>query len=290
MEAHQTNILVTGASGQLGNVFQYLAPNHPELNFLFTDKSNLDINNAEELNAFFTQHPIHYCINCAAYTAVDRAEREQDQAFAINDNAVGLLAKICHQHEVWLFHISTDYVFDGTKSSGYLETDPTGPVNVYGASKLAGERAAQAVNDKLIIIRTSWLYAKAGHNFVNSMIRLMKEKPAINVVNDQIGSPTYANDLATAIIHIILNYHDPTPGIYHYSNSGSCSWYEFAAEIKSICGLTATITPIPAASYPTPAKRPAFSILNTEKIQYSFHISIPHWKESIANCLDNREL
>jgi len=290
MEAHQTNILVTGASGQLGNVFQYLAPNHPELNFLFTDKSNLDINNAEELNAFFTQHPIHYCINCAAYTAVDRAEREQDQAFAINDNAVGLLAKICHQHEVWLFHISTDYVFDGTKSSGYLETDPTGPVNVYGASKLAGERAAQAVNDKLIIIRTSWLYAKAGHNFVNSMIRLMKEKPAINVVNDQIGSPTYANDLATAIIHIILNYHDPTPGIYHYSNSGSCSWYEFAAEIKSIFGLTATITPIPAASYPTPAKRPAFSILNTEKIQYSFHISIPHWKESIANCLDNREL
>ncbi|MCX6323419.1 MAG: dTDP-4-dehydrorhamnose reductase [Sphingobacteriales bacterium] len=290
MEAHQTNILVTGASGQLGNVFQYLAPNHPELNFLFTDKSNLDINNAEELNAFFTQHPIHYCINCAAYTAVDRAEREQEQAFAINDNAVGLLAKICHQHEVWLFHISTDYVFDGTKSSGYLETDPTGPVNVYGASKLAGERAAQAVNDKLIIIRTSWLYAKAGHNFVNSMIRLMKEKPAINVVNDQIGSPTYANDLATAIIHIILNYPDPTPGIYHYSNSGSCSWYEFAAEIKSICGLTATITPIPAASYPTPAKRPAFSILNTEKIQHSFHTAIPHWKDSLASCLDNREL
>lgn len=289
MEAHQTNILVTGASGQLGNVFQYLAPNHPELNFLFTDKSSLDIGNEQSLIAFFTQHQIKYCINCAAYTAVDRAERELDQAFAINDNAVGLLAKICHQHAVRLLHISTDYVFDGTKSSGYLETDPTGPVNVYGASKLAGERAAQAVNDKLIIIRTSWLYAKAGHNFVNSMIRLMKEKPAINVVNDQIGSPTYANDLATAIIHIILNYPDPTPGIYHYSNSGSCSWYEFAVEIKSICGLTATIAPIPAASYPTPAKRPAFSILNTEKIQHSFHTAIPHWKDSLASCLDNTE-
>ena len=290
METDQKNILVTGASGQLGKVFQYLAPDYPQLNFLFTDKPSLDIGNEQSLIAFFTQHQVKYCINCAAYTAVDRAEREQEQAFAINDNAVGFLAKICHQHEVSLFHISTDYVFDGTKPGGYLETEPTGPVNVYGASKLAGENAALALHDKLIIIRTSWLYAKEGHNFVNSMIRLMKEKQAINVVNDQIGSPTYANDLATAIIHIILNYPDPTPGIYHYSNSGSCSWYEFAVEIKSICGLTATIAPIAAESYPTPAKRPAFSILKTEKIQHGFHISIPHWKVSLANCLDNREL
>lgn len=290
MEAHQKNILITGASGQLGKVFQYLSPQHPEVNFLFTDKSNLDISNAEALNTFFTQHPINYCINCAAYTAVDRAESDQEQAFSINENSVALLATICHLHEVTLFHISTDYVFDGTKPGGYLETDPTGPVNVYGASKLAGENAALALHDKLIIIRTSWLYAKEGHNFVNSMIRLMKEKQAINVVNDQIGSPTYANDLAAAIIHIILTNPDPSPGIYHYSNSGSCSWYEFAAEIKTICRFNTIISTIPASSYPTPARRPAFSILNTEKIQHGFHISIPHWKESLANCLDNREL
>ena len=278
-------ILITGANGQLGKELRNLEPSFPKYQFLFLSREDMPVHHFELVRNFFEIRRPAFCINCAAYTAVDRAESEPELAFLVNGEAVGVLAEICKLFKCRFLHISTDYVFDGRSSLAYRETDPTDPINTYGASKLRGEQMAFQKNSDSIVIRTSWLYSSYGHNFVRTMIRLMKEREEINVVSDQFGSPTYAADLAGAIMHIIrdLNW---VPGIYHYSNTGSTSWYEFALAIREMAGLTCKVNPIPASEYPTPAKRPSFSILSTDQIRKVFHLSIPDWKQSLSACIE----
>jgi dTDP-4-dehydrorhamnose reductase len=233
---------------------------------------------------------LHYCINCAAYTAVDKAESEKELAFSVNAGAPGILAKVCKKNNTKLVHISTDYVFNGASTVPYKEEYPTDPQSVYGASKLEGERKIIQTNPDSIIIRTSWVYSAFGKNFVKTMLKLMKEKQEISIVNDQIGSPTYAADLAEVIMQIIGKssiHHSPltTHGIYNYSNNGVISWYDFAIAIKELTGSHCKINPIPTSQYPTPAKRPAYSVLDKTKIQQAFGIKLKDWKESLAVCL-----
>ncbi len=225
-----------------------------------------------------------YCINCAAYTAVDKAETEKDLAYDINAWAVGKLAALCRKYQTRLLHISTDYVFDGKKMDGYSEEDATSPLNVYGASKLEGERLAMQNDPATVIIRTSWVYSSYGKNFVKTMLRLMKEKESIGVVNDQFGCPTYAADLA-ACIFTIIEKKDPPAGIYHYCNEGVISWFEFANEIRNLCGFDCTVNPINSSSYPVAAKRPQYSILHTHKIREVFNPAIPAWQHSLIKCI-----
>ena len=277
-------ILVTGSNGQLGAELQALAADHPSYQFLFTAKEVLPIDDPGALTKYFTQHQVDFCINCAAYTAVDKAETEKEKAFLINAAAAGNLAKACKEHHVQLIHISTDYVFDGTAVHPYKETDPTNPVSVYGASKLKGEELVLQNDSSAIIIRTAWVYSSFGNNFVKTMLRLMKERESINVVNDQSGCPTYAADLAGVIMQIISSG-KTMPGIYHYTNAGMITWYEFAVAIKELSGSSCTVNPIPTTEYPTPAKRPQYSVLDTSKIQQAFHIAIPAWKDSLQKCL-----
>lgn len=281
----QKNILVTGSNGQLGSEFRVLSQSFPQYNFTFLTKDDLDIDQFEKVNQYFVDHSIDFCINCAAYTKVDAAEKEHELAFKINADAVKHLAACCKLYKVQFIHISTDYVFDGANSQGYQEVDATAPLNVYGQSKLAGEQAALTANPQSIIIRTSWVYSAFGNNFVKTMIRLMTEKQSINVVNDQIGRPTYAADLAMAIMEIITKSQLILPGIYHYANEGVISWYEFATEIKRLGGFSCVISPIPSLDYPVPAQRPKFSILNTNKITSTFHLTIPNWKNSLQKCM-----
>jgi dTDP-4-dehydrorhamnose reductase len=278
-------ILVTGANGQLGRELQAIAPAFPQFTFSFHDRATLNIDNPESIAATLTREQPAWCINCAAYTAVDNAESEKDKAFLINGTAVANLAAACRKNNTRLIHISTDYVFDGQSAIPLKETDPTGPVNTYGASKLEGEHLAlQHYPEGTVILRTSWVYSEFGNNFVKTMIRLMKERPAINVVNDQIGSPTYAADLAAAILRIITA---PifVPGLYHYSNEGQLSWYEFALAIRELIGSTCTVNPIPTAQYPTPAKRPHYSLLDKSLIRHTYHLSIPDWHPGLATCI-----
>jgi dTDP-4-dehydrorhamnose reductase len=278
-------ILVTGANGQLGRELQELAPAFPQFAFSFHDRSTLDLDNPAGITATLTREQPAWCINCAAYTAVDKAESEKDLAFQINGEAVGHLAKACRVSGTRLIHISTDYVFDGLSATPLKESDPTNPINTYGASKLAGEQQALQHNpDATLIIRTSWVYSEFGNNFVRTMIRLMKEKPAVNVVSDQIGSPTYAADLAAAILQIITS---PAfvPGLYNYSNDGEISWYEFATAIRDAIGSTCTVNPITTSQYPTPAKRPHYSLLDKSLIRQTYNLSIPDWRPSLATCL-----
>ena len=277
-------ILVTGANGQLGREFRALERKFGYFQFVFATRDELPIQEEERLIHFFSEHRPAYCINCAAYTMVDKAESDQGMAFLINAAATGLLAAVSKQFNTNLIHISTDYVFDGQSSVPYTEKDNTHPVNVYGASKLEGEKQCLQNDPDAIIIRTSWVYSAYGNNFVKTMLRLMKEKEFVNVVNDQVGTPTYAADLAEVIMNIIAggSWH---PGIYHYSNSGNISWYEFAQAIKELSGISCQVNPIPAAGYPTPAKRPSFSLLNTAKIEKTFSITIPGWRTSLEKCL-----
>jgi len=241
------------------------------------------------LRDYFKVYKPSFFINCAAYTAVDRAEQEKDLAMQVNGESVGVLAAICKENNCHFIHISTDYVFDGNAKEPYTEDSPTNPQSVYGASKLQGEKQALQFNEESIIIRTSWVYSEFGKNFVKTMMKLMSEKKEISVVNDQTGSPTYALDLAGAILTIVANGSAQSknwkPGIYNYSNSAVISWYEFAVAIKEITGADCVIHPIPTSSYPTPAKRPVYSVLNTKKIQQEFDIVIPEWKESLAVCI-----
>ena len=286
-------ILVTGANGQVGNELQVLAPGFADYRFLFVTKEDLNIADAIATEKYFLTNPIDFCINCAAYTAVDKAETEQANAFLINADAVAGLAKICYENDTQLIHISTDYVFDGTANQPYKETDKTNPVSVYGKSKLLGEELAVQNAPSTIIIRTAWLYSSFKANFVKTMLRLMKEKetlPAdrqgINVVSDQFGCPTYAADLAAVIMQIITsNQSNKNPGIYHYSNTGITNWYEFAVAIKKIMGSNCVINPIITAQYPTAAKRPAYSVLDTSKIKETFKLHIPGWEDSLERCL-----
>ena len=280
----RTKILVTGANGQLGNELRLLESAYPGFHFLFESRQGLPIHDYERMLRFFEANHPAFCINCAAYTAVDKAESEKEQAYLINAQAVGRLAEICRREQCRFLHISTDYVFDGKSSVPYKENDPVDPVNVYGASKLAGERLALELNKESVIIRSSWLYSTFGNNFVKTMIGLMGKKPEINVVNDQTGSPTYAADLAGAIMHII-NFKEWIPGIYHYSNAGKTTWYGFAMAIRHLIGSNCKIHPIPGSQYPNAAKRPAYSLLDTALIRTRFGLSIPVWEKSLELCV-----
>ncbi len=277
-------ILVTGSNGQLGKELKQLASTFPQFEFIFLSREDLPIHHFEMVRHYFNTYNPQFLINCAAYTAVDRAEQEKDKAFQVNAEAVGVLAAVCAAHHTQFIHISTDYVFDGTATQLYKEDAPTNPQGVYGATKLEGEKQAIALNPDTIIIRTSWVYSEYGKNFVKTMLKLRAEKEEISVVNDQIGSPTYAADLAGAILQIITSY-NWQPGIYHYSNEGAISWFDFALAIKELTGSNCNVNPIPTSQYPTPAKRPAYSVLEKTKIQKAFGIELKDWKESLAVCL-----
>jgi dTDP-4-dehydrorhamnose reductase len=276
-------ILVTGANGQLGKELQVLAEFYDDFSFVFTTKEELPIQSWDKVEAFFAKHKPAFCINCAAYTAVDKAESDQDTAFFVNATGAGNLALASHKLQAKFIHISTDYVFDGQSPVPYTEDAPTKPINTYGMTKQAGEIMCQGENPATIIIRTAWVYSGFGNNFVKTMLRLMSERPSINVVNDQIGAPTYAADLARAIITIILGQWQP--GIYHYSNQGRISWYDFAVAIKEMTHSNCVVNPIPSSQYPTPAKRPSFSLLDTHKIKKTFNVEIPDWKDGLERCL-----
>jgi dTDP-4-dehydrorhamnose reductase len=277
-------ILVTGANGQLGTEFRQIKQSFPQYNFVFVARDELDIADAGSVNSFFNSSAPSYCINCAAYTAVDKAETEPEQAYNVNSKATENLAIACKEYNTRFIHISTDYVFDGTSSSPYAEESKTNPVSVYGKSKLEGEQKAVKANADSVIIRTAWVYSQFGKNFVKTMLRLMKDKPEIGVVSDQVGSPTYAADIAEGIMRIISSG-DWHPGIYHFSNQGIISWFDFATAIKELIGSNCKVNPITTAQYPTPAKRPAYSVMDCHKISTTFNIPLTGWKQSLQTCL-----
>ncbi len=280
----KTHIIVTGANGQVGKELRDLACKVSDVKFTFLSREDLPIENFELLRTFFSIEKPDVVINCAAYTAVDMAEQARDLAFLVNGESVGILAAVCHELQCRFIHISTDYVFDGTSSVPYRETDFTSPVNTYGASKLEGEEQALRLNSDAIVVRTSWVYSSYGKNFVKTMIRLMNEKKEINVVDDQVGSPTYAADLADALFHIAMSPSAPG-GIYHYTNGGVISWYQFALAIAGMVKTGCMVHPIPSSAYPTPAKRPCYSVLDTTRISETFGLQIKPWEKSLENCL-----
>lgn len=274
------HILVTGANGQLGQSVKEISVNYPHLAFTFVSRTELDITNKEEVKTYFEKYSFDAVVNCAAYTAVDLAETEVENARLVNAIATKYLAEATAQKAIPFIHISTDYVFDGTVSTPRLETDQVNPIGVYGQTKLEAEELALAINPQSIILRTAWVYSKYGKNFVKTMLLLFSEKEEIGVINDQIGSPTNAVDLADAIAQI-LSQEQLVYGIFNYSNEGECSWFEFASKIKELSNSSIKINPIPSSAYQTPAKRPAYSLLNKTKIKQTFNISIPNWEESL---------
>ena len=279
------NILVTGSNGQLGSEIRELASNYT-YNFFFTNKNSIDITNKDNLREFCQTNSINVIINCAAYTAVDKAESDIENADLVNRKAVKKLAKISKELNIKLIHISTDYVFDGKNFKPYVEEFQTNPQGVYGKTKLDGENEMRNINPQnSIIIRTSWVYSSFGNNFVKTMLRLGKEKEELGVIFDQVGTPTYAKDLAQTILEIIPKIQNSKLEIYNYSNEGVLSWYDFAKEIMKMAKLNCKINPIETYQYPTPAKRPHYSILNKSKIKTTFNIKIPYWKDSLDECL-----
>ena len=278
-------VLVTGANGQLGQSLQYIAPNYPDIRFVFCSSSKLDITDLDCCQAIFSEIKPHYCINAAAYTAVDKAESEAEKAHLINVVGTKNLAEVCKAHNTILLHISTDFVFDGEKKVPYTENDIPNPTGIYGQTKLDGEKAIQAVFENYYIIRTSWVYSQFRNNFMKTMLRLASERDSISVVNDQFGTPTNAVDLANALIQIIsTNNQQPTTdnfGIYNFSNEGQCSWFDFAKKIFKINNCNIDLKPIPSSSFPTPAKRPKYSVLDKTKIKSTFGIDIKDWSESL---------
>ena len=276
-------IWVTGANGQLGKELQELAPLHPDFNFIFTTRAQAPIHDEQKVNNFLRDNRVNICINAAAYTAVDLAEQERELAMQINGTAVGKLAAACKVHGVRFLHVSTDYVFNGGGKAPYKENDATDPVNYYGQTKLMGEQLALKENPDCIIVRTSWVYSRFGKNFVKTMLRLMSEKESIGVVSDQFGCPTYAADLAEAVFR--LSTSNAAPGIYHYCNMGEISWFDFASAIKDLSGSSCKVNAIKTTDFPTPAKRPAYSALDTSKIRNQTGLVITNWKESLATCI-----
>lgn len=277
-------ILVTGANGQLGKELRDLASTHSAFEFLFLSREDLPIHHFELVRNVFASFNPDFCINCAAYTAVDKAEQEAELAQIVNATSVGILAAVSAAHDCRFIHVSTDYVYGGDASEPYTEDSPTSPSSVYGKTKLAGEQEAIENDPLALIIRTSWVYSYHGHNFVKTMMRLMKDRKEISVVNDQKGSPTWAADLASFILHIIgqTQWH---PGIYNYSNDGEITWYDFALEIKRLIAADCIVHPIPSSAYPTPAKRPAYSVLNKQKIKRVFGVDPESWKLSLEKCV-----
>ncbi len=280
------NILVTGAKGQLGQELKSLSALHPKATFYFTDVEDLDILQLEQVQNFVVEHRIDALINCAAYTAVDKAESEQELCMQINAIGPENLAKAAAQVKARFIHISTDFVFNGNSYVPYTEMDAEDPLGVYGSTKLRGEKRVVQAYPQSVILRTSWLYSSFGNNFVKTMLRLGKEREQLGVIFDQVGTPTYAHDLAQAIM-VILGSDDEryTPGIYHYSNEGVASWYDFTKAIHEIGGVDCKVQPILAEAYPLPAARPHYSVLNKAKIKSIFSIEIPYWRESLKKCM-----
>lgn len=278
---------VIGCNGQLGSELRELSATMA-ISFTFYDYPTIDITKKDELLAILKKDAPSVIINCAAYTAVDKAESEREAAMAVNATGVKNLADVAKELNAWLIHVSTDYVFDGTAHQPYVETDATNPQSVYGETKLQGEKNATSYC-KAIVIRTAWLYSTFGNNFVKTMLRLGNERESLNVVFDQIGTPTYAHDLAKAILAAAAKATSTNDtslgGIYHYTNEGVCSWYDFTREIFDMEKIDCKLSPIETKSYPTPAKRPHFSVLNKQKIKSTFDIEIPHWKHSLSECL-----
>lgn len=273
-------VLVTGANGQLGQALQSISADCKGIDFYFASSAQADITSRQSMLAIFTQIRPDFCINAAAYTAVDKAETEPDKAQQINADGVRNLAQICAGFQTTLLHVSTDFVFDGQKQTPYTETDATNPQGVYAQTKLDGEQAIVDTIEHYFIIRTSWVYSRFGNNFKKTMLRLAAERTELGVVDDQIGTPTNAIDLARALIHIIRSG-NRSYGIYHFSNEGVASWYDFAREIFDLNGIRIKLHPIPTSAYPTPAKRPAYSVLDKAKIRQTFGLTIKHWKDSL---------
>jgi dTDP-4-dehydrorhamnose reductase len=284
-------ILVTGKNGQLGKSIHKIVTNNEQTDeFFFVGREELDLSSTDSITSYFNHINFDIIINCAAHTAVDKVEEEEEIANQINHLAVAQLAQIAKTQQAKLIHVSTDYVFDGESDKPYTETDETNPINVYGKTKLAGEKALQEIMPiDAVIIRTSWVYSEYGNNFVKTMIRLGKERAKLSIVSDQIGSPTYATDLANAILKIVQNKAFKEAGqetqVYHYSNKGEISWYEFAKEIIELGGIQCIVSPIVTEQYPTPAKRPKNTLMNKDKITETFSVIIPDWKESINTCM-----
>ncbi|MDR1459737.1 MAG: dTDP-4-dehydrorhamnose reductase [Bacteroidales bacterium] len=282
------NITVFGANGQLGKSIRDISSNYPEYTFNFTDIDILDISDYDAINAFVLENRPDIFINCAAYTAVDRAETEKEQAMRLNARAVENLATIAAKNNIFMVHISTDYVFNGKGYKPYKEEDETDPVSVYGLTKRMGEQSILASECRAVIIRTSWLYSEYGTNFVKTMLRLGKEREELKVVSDQTGSPTYARDLAETIMYILLqNRKIHQTEIYHYSNEGVVSWYDFATEIMRLGKLDCAVLPISTEQYPTAASRPHYSVFDKQKIKSHFAITIPYWRDSLESCIKN---
>ncbi len=279
------NILITGCNGQLGNEMQLLEKENPQHTYYNTDVQELDITNQEAVGRFVDDHQIDGIVNCAAYTAVDKAEDNQELCDLLNHIAPAYLAEAVEKRGGWLIQISTDYVFDGTNHTPYVETDPVCPNSTYGRTKLAGEQAAQQACSRTMIIRTAWLYSTFGNNFVKTMIRLGNEKSELGVIFDQIGTPTYARDLALCIMTAINQ--GVKPGVYHFSNEGVISWYDFTKAIHRIAGITTChVRPLHTSEYPTPAARPHYSVLDKTKIKRMYGIEIPYWEESLRECVE----
>jgi dTDP-4-dehydrorhamnose reductase len=285
-------ILVTGANGQLGQCFRQLADQNPTVYFYFVGSSELVITKKRMVRKFFDQHPVSWCINCAAYTAVDQAQKEPAVARKINITGVKNLAEACAPKGIPLIHFSTDYVYHTKQNTPFKEEDPISPKGIYARTKRSGERAAMLANPNTMVIRTSWVYSEFAHNFVKTMLRLGRERSNLNVVYDQIGTPTYAPDLAAAVLDIIRKTEtEAVPpyllaGIWHYSNEGVTSWYDFAKAIFEIKNIPCAVQPIESKAYPTPAMRPHFSLMDKSKIRTAFGLEIPHWRESLLRCLE----
>jgi dTDP-4-dehydrorhamnose reductase len=280
-------ILVTGANGQLGWELGQLAKSYPIFEFVFVDRSQLDLSLPDTFEKMMHAIKPDCIVNTAAYTAVDKSETEKALAYTINATAVQELARISQALSIPFITYSTDYVFNGEANQPYLSSTKMDPVNYYGSTKAAGETLAIEANEHTVVIRTSWVFSSHGNNFVKTMMRLMKERDQLNIVADQKGRPTYAKDLALATMHMIEAIHagKTIKGIYHFANQGETTWYDFAVKIKAIAGLTCALNPIETKDFPTPAKRPAYSVLDTSKIEEALSLSIPHWEEALANCM-----
>ncbi len=278
------NVLITGANGQLGNEMRVLSVENPQFTCFFTDVEELDICNETAIKEYVSVHQIDAIVNCAAYTAVDKAEENEKLCHLLNAEAPGYLARAIQERGGVMIQVSTDYVFDGTQHVPYTEDIPTCPASVYGRTKLEGEQNVLEGCDQSVIIRTAWLYSIYGNNFVKTMLRLGREREQLGVVFDQVGTPTYANDLALAI-YAVLN-HGAVRGVYHFSDEGVCSWYDFTKAIHRIGGITTcTVLPLHTADYPAAAPRPHYSVLDKTKIKQTFGVTIPHWEESLQRCI-----
>jgi dTDP-4-dehydrorhamnose reductase len=278
-------LLITGANGQLGNEMRVVLGRRPEIEAVYTDVDTLDITNLAQLDAFMEAERVSHIVNCAAYTAVDKAEDDEANATKVNVDAVRNLGIVAKKYGAKIMHVSTDYVFDGCAYKPYTEDMSVCPTNVYGRTKLAGEDALVAECDDAIIIRTSWLYSSFGNNFVKTMLRLGRERDELNVIFDQVGTPTYAADLAQTILSIIADK-EWVSGVYHFSNEGVCSWYDFTIMIHKLAGIECKVNPIESSAYPVRTPRPHYSVLNKTKIKTTFSIEVPYWVDSLQKCLN----